>query len=190
MMKYLLWKYGNEYIIVNDAADFRVGTVHCQTQGPRFVVSSDYDDDCAVIARVNSLDEVIPAFAAYCEANPPQWRRDDGYPCGSETDAPGRRGARYVKQSPFGPFWVDEVDFEHWVAYRNDHELLHGEQIAVFATCEVAQRAADAHERDNYPNSPEPINDGFSWMPDPEVDWRNNPEAVAGRATCVVSRSE
>jgi hypothetical protein len=39
-------------------------------------------------------------------------------------------------------------------------------KIAIFATCEEAQRAADAHLRDGYPNS-EIIDDGFSWLPDP-----------------------
>jgi hypothetical protein len=36
-------------------------------------------------------------------------------------------------------------------------------KIAIFTTCEEAQRAADTHLRDGYPNS-DIIDDGFSWL--------------------------
>jgi hypothetical protein len=41
------------------------------------------------------------------------------------------------------------------------------------ATCEEAQRAADVHLRDGYPNS-ETIDNGFSWLPD--LDYHDQPE--------------
>ena len=39
---------------------------------------------------------------------------------------------------------------------------------AIFDTFEQARHVADTHMREGYPNS-ERINDGFSWLPDPEI---------------------
>ena len=104
---------------------------------------------------------------------------------GSNADAPARCGPRFVKETQFGPLWVDQIKPRQWLAYRNHHELLSGGKIAIFATCEEAQNAADAHLRDGYPNS-EIINDGFSWRADPDIDWRTDPYRVAARARLAV----
>jgi hypothetical protein len=52
---------------------------------------------------------------------------------------------------------------------------------AFFATCAEAQHAADAHLLDYYPGI-EIIDDGLSWLPDPEIDWRSCPHRVEARA--------
>jgi hypothetical protein len=68
-----------------------------------------------------------------------------------------------------------------WVAYRENYPLLQNGKTARFATSAEAQRAADAHELNLYPNA-KAIDDGFSWQPDPEIDWRSVPHRVEARA--------
>ena len=69
------------------------------------------------------------------------------------------------------------------MAYRehDDNELLIDGKIAVFNTCEEAQRAADAHLCDSYPTC-ETTNDGFSWRYGPEFQWWTAPYRIANRA--------
>ena len=69
----------------------------------------------------------------------------------------------------------------YWSAYRDDYPLLRDGEPARFATSAEAQRAADAHELDLYPNA-KAIDDGFSWQPDPGIDWRSIPHRVEERA--------
>jgi hypothetical protein len=69
----------------------------------------------------------------------------------------------------------------HWLAYRDDYPLLRDGQPARSATQVDAQRAADTHELDGYPNA-KAIDDGLSWLPDPEIDWRSVPHRVQERA--------
>ena len=45
-----------------------------------------------------------------------------------------------------------------------------------------AQRVADIHQLDSYPNAITAIDDGYWWPIDPDVDWRLFPEEVAARA--------
>ena len=66
---------------------------------------------------------------------------------------------------------VEQDQQGYWAAYRDDHPLLRDGKPARFATCTEAQRAADAHKPDLFPNA-KAINDGLSWLPDPEIDWR------------------
>jgi hypothetical protein len=183
-MKYLLESRGDDYFgILNDDSDSYVGYV--ALRGARYHVRNDESEEIAV---VKSLDEVIPAFAAHYEANPPRWERESDDTMRYADMAPCR--ARYIKETQFDPLWVDKIKPGQWLAYRNGHELLiDGGQIAIFATCEEAQRAADAHLRDGYPNS-ETIDDGFSWLPggDPsDIDWRLCPYRTAARARLAVA---
>jgi hypothetical protein len=60
-----------------------------------------------------------------------------------------------------------------------------GGQVAMFATREDAQRAADRHERDGQPNSAF-INDGLSWPPPVDPEWWLSPIAVADRNSMEV----
>ena len=192
-MKYLLQKYSNdEYDILNDDADSRAGSVYALklgAGGPGYSVrmSASTRNEFAEIV-VKSIDEAIPALAAYSEANPPRWERESDDTMRYADMAPYR--ARYIKETQFDPLWVDKIKPGHWLAYRNGHVLLiDGGKIAIFATCEKAQRAADAHLRDGYPNS-ETIDDGFSWLPggDPSnIDWRLCPYRTAARARLAVA---
>jgi hypothetical protein len=75
-----------------------------------------------------------------------------------------------------------------WVAYRDNYPLLRDGKPARFATCVDAQRAADAHELDLYPNA-KAIDDGLSWLPDPEIDWHSIPHRVEERANWQGSAS-
>ena len=178
--KYLLMSGGpDRYRIVHDDANTLVGVAYLLPAG-RFAVKGE---GVEIVAIVNSLNEVIPAITAYYEANPPQWkpehesefrRRDDEICC-----------TRYINETIFGPLWVEEIALGQWVAYRNDCELLFNGKIAIFATCEEAQRAADAHFRDGYPNS-EMVDDGYSWIFSEEVDWQQDPNFVANRALLIV----
>jgi hypothetical protein len=193
-MKYLLLECGDGYEIANDDADSHVGSVELlkpDLAGPRYLVWA-YNprlEKIDEIAIVKSIDEVVPAIAAYYEENPPRWEPEgDGPKYASNADAPARCGPRYIKETQFGPLWVDQIKPGQWLAYRNDHELLIDDKIAVFTTCEEAQRAADAHLRDGYPNS-EIIDDGFSWLPDPNIDRRACSYRVAARAKRLVRNS-
>src|SRR5262249_5358817 len=153
--------------IANDDSDQLVARVRALRRGaggPEYrvdiVIPYPGDDDYPDFV-VKSIDEVIPAVAAYYEAHPPRWVPEgDRTPYYREV-APYR--ARYVKETQFGDLWVDQIESGQWVAYRDGHGLsFDGGEVAKFATCEEAQRAADAHYRDGYPNS-ETINDGLSW---------------------------
>jgi hypothetical protein len=77
----------------------------------------------------------------------------------------------YWSSKPAGQCPVDRL------AYREDYPLLQATKPARFATCTDAQRAADAHELDLFPNA-KVIEDGLSWLPDPEIDWRSVPHLV------------
>ena len=105
---------------------------------------------------------------AYYERNKPQWRlQSDNVYFLDRTAAVSHQRAQYDKVTPLGPLYVDEISPKQWVAYRGEREceLLFGDKIAVFKTPEEAQRMADAHLRDDYPNSAI-INDGYRWLPD------------------------
>ncbi len=190
-MKYLLQKYSDDrYDLANDDSDSLVACV-CALRpgegGPGYrvqILVPDTDDEYPEFV-IKSIDEAIPAVAAYYEANPPRWE-----PKSDRTTRDGEMGpfrARYIKGTQFGMLRVDQIESRQWVAYRMGHGLLiDGGKIAIFETCEEAQHAADAHLRDGYPNS-ETINDGFSWLPDPDIDWRACPYRTANRARFAVT---
>ncbi len=146
-MKYFLEPQGDNYFAIgNHVSDCAVG--HVALRGARYHVQNVDNDDIAV---VNSIDEAIPAFATYYEANPPRWERESA--------------TRYSKLTQFGPLRVEQAKPGQWVAYRNyDYPLLRNGQPAIFATSEEAQRVADAHAPEGYPNS-ETVYDGFAYVP-------------------------
>jgi hypothetical protein len=162
-MTFVLLKNYEHYVIVNEDADFIVGRVYCLNgqRGPYQVTSrigpSYQPDDIAV---VKSLDDAIPTFIDYYEKNPVPWERESS--------------AFYSRYTIFVCLLVEQDQQGHWLAYRNDHPMLQDTKPARFATCADAQRAADAHELDMFPNA-KVIDDGYSWLPDPEIDWRSVP---------------
>jgi hypothetical protein len=186
-MRYLLQKYEREdhFDVINDDADSLVASVEPlgpDEDGPGYRVRIEAFTECPEIV-IKSIDEAIPAVAAYCEANPPQWEPEsDDSPRYAQM---GPCRARYIKDTQFGHLWVDQIESGQWVAYRMDYALsIDGGKIAKFATREEAQRAADAHFRDGYPNS-ETINDGLSWPVDHE--WWLCPYRLANRARLAVA---
>ena len=74
------------------------------------------------------------------------------------------------------------------MAYRDDYPMLRDTTPARFASRANAQRAADAHELDLFPNA-KAIDDGLSWLPDPEIDWGSVPHLVEERANWQRSAS-
>ncbi len=169
-MKYFIQPRGDSsFGILNDASDCNVGYV--ALRGGRYHVENIDDDEIAV---VKSLDEVIPAFVAYYETNPPQWERE------SET--------QYSKLTQFGALLVKQDQPGQWVAYRNyDFPLLRNGQPAIFTTFEEAQRAADAHAADGFPNS-ETIYDGFVFSPNSDP-WWSYPNRIAVRTRWAASHA-
>jgi hypothetical protein len=147
--------------ILNDDADYIVGRVYPLggQQGPYRVTSSigpSYQrNDVGV---VKSLDDAIPAFIDYYEKNPVPWERESR--------------ALYWRHTMFVYLRIEQDQQGHWLAYRDDYPMLQNTKPAHFATCTDAQRAADAHELDLFPNA-KVIEDGLSWLPDPEIDWRS-----------------
>jgi hypothetical protein len=169
-MTFLLLKNHHHYAIVNDDADFTVGRVYPLQgrQGP-FRVTAEVgplDRETNEAAIVKSLDDAIPAFLAYYERYPLLW--DQLTTC-------------YYKFTLFVILKVEQDQQGHWLAYRDDYPMLRNGEPAHFATSTAAQQAADAHELDLYPNA-KTIDDGLSWLPDPEIDWRSIPHLVEERA--------
>jgi len=161
-MAYLLEQRGNNYFsIANCDSDCALGWVFLRS-GMYHVETDDED----FVVAVRTLDEAIPALVAHYEKNPPQWK------CESAT--------RYTKSTEFGDLRVEQESPERWLAYRNDCPLLRNGNPAIFASSEEAQRVADLHYREGYPNS-EIIFDGFAWLPDPDPWWSYPHRVVALR---------
>ncbi len=126
------------------------------------------------IAIANSLDDAIPAFVDFYKRKPVPWERESL--------------ALYWRLTMFVCLRVEQDQQGHWLAYRDDYPLLQDTKPARFATCAEAQRAADAHELDLFPDA-KVIDDGLSWLPDPEIDWRSVPHIVEERANWQRSAS-
>lgn len=162
-MKYFIEQRGdNWFAIVGYHSDCCVGYV--TLRDGRYHVENDDNDEIAV---VKTLDDAIPAIAAYYEAIP--WVYE------SET--------RYTKSTPFGPLHVEQ-DQSGWVAYRHyEYPLLRNGYSASFATLEEAQQAADAHAPDGYPSS-ETIFDGFAFLANTNP-WLSYPNRIAVRTSAM-----
>lgn len=176
-MTFVLLKNYDHYVIVNDDADFIAGRVYPLNglQGP-YRVRADtgpLDRETAEAGVVNSLDDAIPAFLAYYEKYPVRWEPF---------------GTSFLKLTLFVILKVEQDQQGHWSAYRDEYPLMQNGETARFATYADAQRAADAHELDLYPNA-KAIDDGFSWVPDPEINWRSIPHLVEERASWQRSAS-
>ena len=176
-MRLSVLKDYNRYAIVNEDTDEIVGSVHPLNgrEGPYRVRAHVglTDREATEIGVVNSLNDAIPAFLAHYGKNAPQWFRVHN---------------DYWKDTLHVFLRVEQDQQGYWSAYRDDYPLLRGGKLACFATYTEAQRAADAHELDLYPNATT-IHDGFSWQSDPEIDWRSIPHRVEERASWQRSAS-
>jgi hypothetical protein len=176
-MTFVLLKNYDHYAIVNDDADFIAGRVYPLNgrQGPYRVTApvGPLDRATTEAGVVNSLSDAIPAFLAYYEKYPLRWDRVHN---------------EYWKSTLFVNLRVEQEEQGNWSAYRDHYPLLQNGKTARFATCVDAQRAADAHELDLFPNA-KAIDDGLSWLPDPEIDWRSVPQRVEERANWQRSAS-
>lgn len=146
-----------DYVILNDDADFIVARVYPLNghQGSYRVIdavgpSGQLND----VGVVQSLDGAIPAFIEYYKTNPAPWEQE--------------KPALYWRHTMFASLRVEQDRQGYWLAYRDDYPLLKDSMPARFATCADAQRAADAHELDLFPNA-KVIDDGYSWLPDPDI---------------------
>jgi hypothetical protein len=163
-MKYVLLE---NFHILNEDANFIIGEVHSANgrEGPFRVLARVIPDGCGMIevACVNSFDECVTALADYYEKNPPRWvRKSAGW---------------YEKETLYSSLRVELDQQGRWRVYRDDFPLLEYCRPATFFTFAEAQRIADAHLLDNYPNA-EAIDDEFSWLLDPELNWRSLPDDV------------
>jgi hypothetical protein len=169
-MNYVILKNYDHYVIVNDAANVTVGRVNpVNGLHSPYRVSFDVgpmDSETFEAVVVDSLDDAIPVLLAHYERFPPQWELSNN---------------AYLKFTMFVTLRVAEDQAGDWLAYRDDYPLLQKGKTARFVTCADAERAADVHELDLYPNA-KTISDGFSWLPDPEIDWRSIPHLVEARA--------
>ena len=168
-MTFVLLKNYGHYVIVNDDADFIVGSVFPINgrQGPYRIWADvgPLDRETTEAGVVGSLDDAIPTFLAYFERYPVRWEwfHDE-----------------FRKETLHVFLRVKQDQQGYWLAYRDDYPLLRDGKPARFATHTDAQRVADAHELDFYPNA-KAIEDGLSWQPDPEIDWRSIPHRVEER---------
>ena len=164
-MGYVLERMGDNYFaIANDNSDCCVGYVSLRRGSYEI---TDYDGEFITVVR--SLDEAIPALMLYIEQNPPQWE------CEGVT--------RYTKNTEYAVLRV-EWEQEGWLAYRDDCVLMQNGQGAIFSTSEEAQRVADAHYCDGYPNS-EFVFDGFAWSSIPDPWWSYPGRILALRGKLV-----
>jgi hypothetical protein len=166
-MKFQLVPYGeNEFIIVHEDCDCQIGGVSLW-DGKYCVYFQDDWDEFAV---VNSIDEVIHAFAAHYAKHPPRWQPIDNSGRAIRRQA-GRNATRYRKNAEFGDLHVIQEQPGRWIAYRNsDHfPLLHYGRPASFSTLKEAQHVADTHMRQGYPNSPK-FDDGYAWAVDRGIE--------------------
>jgi hypothetical protein len=150
-MGYALERMGDNYFaIANDNSDCCVGYV--RLRGGSYEIKDEHSE---VVTVVGSLNEAIPALVAYLEQNPPQWEHGGVF--------------RYTKNTEYAVLRV-EWEKAGWLAFRDDCVLMQNGQSAIFSTPEEAQRVADAHYREGYPNS-EFIFDGFAWFSIPDPWW-------------------
>jgi hypothetical protein len=177
MTPFVLLKNHGHYVIVNDDADFIAGSVPPLNgrYGPYRVRAhvGPFDRETTEAGIVNSLDDAIPTFLAYYKKYPLRWDRINN---------------EYWKETLYAILKVKQDRDGYWLAYRDDYPLLHNGQPARFAGSAEAQRAACKHELDLYPNA-KVSDDGFSWQPDPEIDWRSIPYLVEARANWQRSAS-
>ena len=166
-MSLVLLKNYNHYVIFNDDADFTVGSVHPlnERQGPYRVRAHVGPADYADAGVVNGLNDAVPVFLAHYE-RVQRWER---------------LHRSYYKFTLFAILLVEQNEQGSWLAYRDDFPLLKKGHPARFASCKEAQRCAEAHEWDLYPGT-KAIDDGLSWLPDPEIDGRSIPHLVEERA--------
>jgi hypothetical protein len=107
-----------------------------------------------------------------------------------------KKPALYWRHTMFVSIRVEQDQRGYWLAYRDDYPMLENLCApARFKTCADAKRAADAHELDLFPNAIV-INDGYSWLPDPEVPdfvkqsaaWlRENPDLIVWQSDGVAT---
>jgi hypothetical protein len=148
------------FSIRNADANFTIGEVRPTNGagGPFRVFACVLPDDevfAIEVAVVNFLDECLPALANYYDQNPPPWvRKSLGW---------------YEKETLYSNLRVEQDQRGHWRAYRDNYPLLGYRGPATFSKVTDAQRVADAHLLDNYPNA-EVIDDEFSWLLDPELE--------------------
>jgi hypothetical protein len=120
-----------------------------------------------------------PAFLHYYKKNPIQWER--------------KKPALYWRHTMYVELRVEQDQQGNWLAYRDDYPMLeNGFAPAWFKTCAEAKRAADVHELDLFPNA-KVIDDGYSWLLNPELDWRSVPYLTEGRrdvSDLIVWRSD
>jgi hypothetical protein len=140
-MRYLLLE---NFDILNEDANFIIGEVRSTNgrEGPFRVFARVIPDDCGMIevATVKSFEECVIVLADYYEKNPPQWvRRSAGW---------------YQKETLYSSLCVEQDQRGRWRVYRDDYPMLqYCCRPATFSTCAEAQRAADAHQLDCYPNA-------------------------------------
>jgi hypothetical protein len=178
-MTFLLLKRYDHYAILNDDARFIVGRVDPLRgrQGPYKVTSGigPMYQERDEVGIVKSLNDVIPTFIDYFKRNPMSWERVSP--------------ALYRKHTLFVVLRVEQDQQRNWLAFRDDYPMLQDTKPAHFATCADAQRAADAHELDLFPNA-NAIEDDLSWLPDPEIDWRSVPHLAEEHANWLRSSSD
>ncbi|KRR06365.1 hypothetical protein CQ12_33465 [Bradyrhizobium jicamae] len=134
-----------------------------------FACAVPADEGLIEVATVKTLDECVTALADYYERTPAQWVR--------------KRAGWSEKETCYSHLSVEQDQRGRWRAYRDEFSLLNGRgEPANFSTLDEAQRVADIHLLDNYPNAQPAVDDGYWWLVDPEMDWRLLPEEVALRA--------
>jgi hypothetical protein len=172
----LIWNYGY-YAIVNDDANFIAGRVYLDAKNRGFRVTADlgHNDCSSDVAVVGMLSEAISALANFYEKNPPQWNIE--------------KLALWQKYTQYGVLRIERDSEGRWRAYRDDYPMLRGAKPAEFRTAGEARSAADGHLLDFYPRH-KPLNDGLSWLADPKIDWRSDPQYVENMAKRLAKKDE
>jgi hypothetical protein len=178
MTTFLLRERFDYYVIVNVDADFIVARIYpLGGQQGQYEVTSCFRPSYqgSDVGIIKSLDDAIPAFIDYHKKNPVPWERESA--------------ALYWRHTMYVSLRVEQDRQGYWLAYRDDYPMLRDTTPARFKTRAEAQRAADAHELDLFPNA-KVIDDGCSWLPDPEIEERLIPHRVEERANSQRNASD
>jgi hypothetical protein len=146
--QHLLAPRGDGFAIVHVESNYHVGYIY--PRGTKYRVQNDDSDDIAI---VSSIDKAIPVLLTFYEKHPPRWQR-----CFSATQGAQLFGLEVELSQLASPFGLLDVEQSQlgWLAYRHARSecrcpLLRDGKPAIFATCEEAQQAAEAHLCDGLP---------------------------------------
>jgi hypothetical protein len=118
------------------------------------------------VGSVAHSEMIISALVSFLQAHPREWLRE------------GPR--RYTRLTDYGVLEIREhYDSELWEVLRDGIHLWYRDGPAVFCDKDEAQRVADAHMSEGFPNSGY-VSDKFEWKSDADPWWQSETSGTRG----------